>query len=90
LLARFRDRYRCFNDDIQGTGAVVTAGFINSLKVAEIELKDVRAVFHGAGSAGVGVADQIVSYFVENGFDELEARKHFWFVDSKVCAWHAH
>ena len=53
LLARYRDRYRCFNDDIQGTGAVVTSGFINSLKVAGLELKDVRAVFLGAGSAGV-------------------------------------
>mgnify|MGYP001039783990 FL=1 len=83
LLARYRDRYRIFNDDIQGTGAVVTSGFINCLKVAGLELKDVRAVFHGAGSAGVGVADQIVSLFVENGWDVEEARKHFWFVDSR-------
>lgn len=73
-----------FNDDIQGTGAVILAGIINTLKVTGVPVKDQRAVFHGAGSAGTGVARQIVEYFVKQGLTEDEARRSFWFVDTKV------
>eukprot|EP01094_Clydonella_sp_ATCC50884_P007315 TRINITY_DN1649_c0_g1_i1.p1 TRINITY_DN1649_c0_g1~~TRINITY_DN1649_c0_g1_i1.p1 ORF type:complete len:584 (+),score=195.60 TRINITY_DN1649_c0_g1_i1:66-1754(+) len=83
LLEQYRDKYRCFNDDIQGTGAVVVSGIINALRVAKLDLKDVRLLFFGAGSAGVGVADTIVQLFVDNGFEVEEARSHFWFVDSR-------
>lgn len=48
-------------------------------------VKDHRAVFLGAGSAGVGVAKQIVEYFVKEGLTEDEARRKFWLVDSRVC-----
>lgn len=47
-------------------------------------MKDQRAVFMGAGSAGVGVAKQIVEYFIKEGLTEDEARRCFWFVDTKV------
>lgn len=73
-----------FNDDIQGTGAVILAGIINALKKSGIPAKDQRAVFMGAGSAGVGVAKQIVEYFIKEGLTEDEARRCFWFVDTKV------
>ncbi|KAF2147389.1 uncharacterized protein K452DRAFT_304236 [Aplosporella prunicola CBS 121167] len=82
-LERYRDTYTCFNDDIQGTGAVILAGFINAVKSAGIPLKDHRAVFLGAGSAGVGVAKQIVEYFIKEGLTEDEARRKFWFIDSR-------
>jgi len=59
-LARYQNKYACFNDDIQGTGAVILAGIINALRVTGIPAKDQRAVFMGAGSAGVGVAKQLV------------------------------
>lgn len=72
-----------FNDDIQGTGAVILAGIINAFKKTGIPVKDQRAVFMGAGSAGVGVAKQIVEYFIKEGLSEDEARKCFWFVDTK-------
>merc|ERR1711934_1167574 len=62
LLERYREKYLCFNDDIQGTGAVVLSGFINSLRVAKIAPQDVRLVFFGAGSAGIGVADMIANF----------------------------
>ncbi|KAI9812563.1 MAG: hypothetical protein M1827_004552 [Pycnora praestabilis] len=82
-LERYRDTYTCFNDDIQGTGAVVLAGIINAVKQSGVPVKDQRAVFMGAGSAGVGVAKQIVEFFVKEGLTEDEARRCFWLVDTK-------
>jgi len=82
-LERYRDTYTCFNDDIQGTGAVILAGLISAVKSAGIPVKDHRAVFLGAGSAGVGVAKQIVEFFIAEGCTEEEARRKFWFVDSR-------
>jgi malate dehydrogenase (oxaloacetate-decarboxylating)(NADP+) len=84
-LARYRDTFTCFNDDIQGTGSVVLAGVINAVKRTGIPVKDQRAVFMGAGSAGVGVARQIVEFFIKEGLTEDEARRCFWLVDTKVC-----
>lgn len=83
-LERYQDTYTCFNDDIQGTGAVILAGFINAVKRTGVPAKDQRAVFLGAGSAGVGVAKQIVEFFMREGLTEDEARRCFWLVDSKV------
>jgi malate dehydrogenase (oxaloacetate-decarboxylating)(NADP+) len=82
-LEKYQYKYSCFNDDIQGTGAVILAGIINALKKTGIPVKDQRAVFMGAGSAGVGVAKQIVEYFIKEGLTEDEARRSFWFVDTK-------
>lgn len=82
-LERYAKTYTCFNDDIQGTGAVILAGFINAVKSTKIPAQDQRAVFFGAGSAGVGVAKQMVAFFVNEGLSEEEARKRFWLVDSK-------
>jgi len=83
-LERYQNVYTCFNDDIQGTGAVILGGFINAVKMTGIAPKDQRAVFFGAGSAGVGVAKQMVQFFMAEGLSEDEARKRFWLVDSKV------
>ena len=83
-LERYQHKYSMFNDDIQGTGAVILAGIINALKKSGIPAKDQRAVFMGAGSAGVGVAKQIVEYFMKEGLTEDEARRCFWFVDTKA------
>ncbi|KAI9872456.1 MAG: hypothetical protein M1830_001603, partial [Pleopsidium flavum] len=82
-LERYRNRYTCFNDDIQGTGAVILAGIINAVKRTGVPVKDQRAVFMGAGSAGVGVAKQIVEFFTREGLTEDEARRCFWLVDTK-------
>lgn len=82
-LERYQNKYTCFNDDIQGTGAVVLAGIINAVKKSGVPVKEHRAVFMGAGSAGVGVAKQIVEYFTREGLTEDQARQCFWFVDTK-------
>jgi malate dehydrogenase (oxaloacetate-decarboxylating)(NADP+) len=82
-LERYRDIYTCFNDDIQGTGAVILGGVINAVKRSGLPCKDHRAVFFGAGSAGVGVAKQIVAFFMSEGMTEDEARSCFYLVDTK-------
>ncbi|KAG8532605.1 uncharacterized protein KY384_002482 [Bacidia gigantensis] len=83
-LEKYGDLYTCFNDDIQGTGAVVLGGIIAAVQTSGIKAKDQRLVFLGAGSAGVGVAKQIMEFFMKgDNLTEDEARKRFWLVDSK-------
>ena len=82
-LERYRHEYAMFNDDIQGTGAVIMGGIVGAVKQSGVAVKDQRAVFLGSGSAGVGVAKQIVEYFVKEGLTEEQAKNCFWLVDSK-------
>ncbi|KIV77309.1 hypothetical protein PV11_09116 [Exophiala sideris] len=82
-LERYRQDYAMFNDDIQGTGAVIMGGIIGAVKQSGVAPRDHRAVFLGSGSAGVGVAKQIVEYFMHEGLTEEEAKSCFWLVDSK-------
>ena len=82
-LERYREDYAMFNDDIQGTGAVIMGGIIGAVKQSNVSPRDHRAVFLGSGSAGVGVAKQIVDYFRHEGLTEDQARSCFWLVDSK-------
>jgi malate dehydrogenase (oxaloacetate-decarboxylating)(NADP+) len=58
-------------------------GIIGAVKQSGVAAKDHRAVFLGSGSAGVGVAKQIVTYFMHEGMSEEDARSCFWLVDSK-------
>jgi len=85
LLEKYRHKLRCFNDDIQGTGAVIAAGFITAVKLTGVPHSMQKIVFHGAGSAGIGVADQIVQVMVkaDPSLTPEQARQRFWFVDSK-------
>lgn len=82
-LDRYRNTHKCFNDDVQGTGAVVLAGYIGAVELSGVPLEDQRLVFMGAGSAGVGVAKQLVEYYTRRGLTEAEARDKFWLVDTK-------
>ncbi|KIY53284.1 malic enzyme [Fistulina hepatica ATCC 64428] len=92
-LARYRNKYATFNDDIQGTGAVVLSGFLNAAKLSAAAsgraLGDQRILFFGAGSAGVGVAMQLMSFFRLQGMSEEEARNRVWLVDSQGLVYDA-
>jgi len=81
LLNRYRDRVLCFNDDIQGTAAVVLAGVLASSRITGGAFRDLRILFLGAGSAATGIADLMVSALVNEGLDAADARKRLWFVD---------
>ncbi|QSZ31493.1 hypothetical protein DSL72_001060 [Monilinia vaccinii-corymbosi] len=83
---KYLERYRgekMFNDDIQGTGAVVLAGYIGAVNLSGVPIEDQRLVFMGAGSAGVGVAKQVMEYYTRRGLSEQDARDKFWLVDTK-------
>ena len=83
ILEKYRDRVCTFNDDIQGTSAVTLAGIYSALRINKGELKKQRFLFLGAGEAGVGIADLIVSALVDQGVPQDEARRQCWLVDSK-------
>ena len=84
LLARYRDRACCFNDDIQGTAAVTLAGLWSAFRMTGAKtLGGGNLLFAGAGEAGTGIADLVVRAMVEDGVPEAEARRRCWFVDSK-------
>jgi malate dehydrogenase (oxaloacetate-decarboxylating)(NADP+) len=86
-LEKFRKKYAVFNDDVQGTGAVVLSGFINAAKLSSAAsgqpLTSHRILFLGAGSAGVGVAMQLMSFFTLHGLTADEARERIYLVDSQ-------
>ena len=72
ILDRYVDRVPSFNDDIQGTGAVVMAGINSALRVLDARLAAQRIVIFGAGAAGLGVARQINARLVEEGVPSVE------------------
>ena len=83
VLHRFEDELPSFNDDIQGTGAVVLAGLLAAGRKSKRALRDEVFLVHGAGAGGVGVADQIVAGLVKQGASEREARQQVYVVDSR-------
>jgi malic enzyme len=82
-LARFRNELCTFNDDIQGTAAVVLAGICGALRITGQALRDQRVLIAGAGAAAQGIADLIVTALREQGLTQNEARLRIWTCDSK-------
>ena len=83
LLDRYRNQLCTFNDDIQGTGAVTVAGLLAVTKLLRSRLGEQRILILGAGSAAIGICDQIVAAMVHEGYSEQDAKQKLWLVDSK-------
>lgn len=82
LLNNYRDRYCCFNDDIQGTAAVALGTIISACRNKGQRVSDQRFMFSGAGSAGCGIAQQIIDYMCQEGLDEAQARERICMMNS--------
>ncbi len=81
ILQANRERYRVFNDDMQGTGAIVMAAVVSGMRVTGQTFADQRLVVYGAGTAGTGMADQIHAGMVRDGLSPEEATARIWLVD---------
>jgi len=81
LLSRYRDKYCCFNDDIQGTAAVAVATMLAACKAKQVSPSSQRLVIAGGGSAGCGIAEHWVRCAVAEGGSEKEARQNVFVVD---------
>ena len=81
ILERYRDQFCCFNDDIQGTASVCVATLMAACQAKQEPLRDQRVVFMGAGSAGCGIAEQVIAAMVAEGLSEAEARAQIFMID---------
>jgi malate dehydrogenase (oxaloacetate-decarboxylating) len=79
ILDKYTPEIACFNDDVQGTGCVTLAAIYAALKVAKLEMKDIRVLMYGSGTAGTGIADQVSDAIaVESNKSKDEALKQIW------------
>lgn len=81
ILQRYRNEVCCFNDDIQGTAAVTVGTLLAACRSQGVPLHQQKVVFVGAGSAGCGIAEQIISQMVAEGITEAQARSQVYMVD---------
>jgi malate dehydrogenase (oxaloacetate-decarboxylating) len=78
ILDRYAGECCTFNDDMQGTAAVVLAAAFSAVRAAGTRMRDQRVVIHGAGTAGLGVADMLRDQMVREGLSQEEATHRFW------------
>jgi malate dehydrogenase (oxaloacetate-decarboxylating) len=79
ILDKYTPKMACFNDDVQGTGAVTLAAIMTAFKVGNVEWGDARFVMFGSGTAGTGIADQIKDAIAEEtGRTKEEAGQQIW------------
>jgi malate dehydrogenase (oxaloacetate-decarboxylating) len=83
ILATYSPDYCLFNDDVQGTGAVVMAAVYSGLRVTGARMKDQKLVVFGSGSAGIGIADQLREAMLADGAAADQAAAQIWLVDKQ-------
>jgi len=83
ILEKFRNKVCTYNDDIQGTAAVATAGFISISRLMNRPFVEQKFLFLGAGAAAFGIADLLVQKFIKDGLSREEALDHIWMFNGK-------
>jgi malate dehydrogenase (oxaloacetate-decarboxylating)(NADP+) len=83
LLERYRHALCCFNDDVQGTGAMGLAGLYAAGRITGRTLGEQRILFVGAGEACLGIGAIVNAAMRREGLSEREARQRCLFIDSK-------
>jgi malate dehydrogenase (oxaloacetate-decarboxylating) len=83
ILTRYEQTHCTFNDDMQGTAAVVLAAAIRAVQAAGTRWRDQRVVIHGAGTAGVGIADALVLEMTADGLSHEEATGRIFALGSR-------
>ena len=78
ILSRYSEQVCTFNDDMQGTAAVVLAAIFSGMRVTGTRMRDQRVVIHGSGTAGLGIADMMRDQMVREGLSHEEANRRFW------------
>ncbi|MFA3879453.1 NAD-dependent malic enzyme [Streptomyces sp. MMCC 100] len=81
ILETYGERYRIFNDDMQGTGAITLAAALSAVKVSGVPMREQKLVVFGAGTAGVGIADQLRDAMVRDGASREQATRQVWLID---------
>jgi malate dehydrogenase (oxaloacetate-decarboxylating) len=81
LLKRYRNKICCFNDDIQGTASVTVGSLLAACRVKNEKLSDQTVTFVGGGSAGCGIAEQVIAQMMREGISEQQARSQVFIMD---------
>ncbi len=81
ILEKYRNYHCTFNDDMQGTGVVTLAALLAAVAATAKPMKEQRIIVFGAGTAGVGIADQLFNAMCRDGMSEADARRQFWLID---------
>jgi malate dehydrogenase (oxaloacetate-decarboxylating) len=81
ILKRYRDNVCCFNDDIQGTAAVTVGTLLAACRKKGQKLSEQKVVFVGSGSAGCGIAEQIILQMIAEGLSDEQARSQVFMMD---------
>lgn len=81
ILETYRKFHCTFNDDMQGTGVVTLAALLSAVQATKIPLEHHRVVILGAGTAGIGITEQLFSAMCRQGIDQEAARRQFWLID---------
>jgi malate dehydrogenase (oxaloacetate-decarboxylating) len=83
ILAKYASACCTFNDDMQGTAAVVLAAVLGAVRAAGTRMRDQTVVIHGAGTAGIGIADALRQVMIDDGLSPADATRRFYALGSK-------